>query len=137
MRKKEAIKVWQSAGLMALTSLEDEVRAQAEATGIFLMPDADPKQGKRFLQVIKAVGVERDPVAQIQQILSEALLPNSSLTPLQKRMRYRQSLITAGALLQSQDRARQCLEDEAKALDLPPLDMSWTDSLQEAHKAGS
>ncbi len=123
----EALQVWQEAGVVAWKSLRDEMIRDAESAGQAPMPRTDTSQGELFLRVIRELRSDPDPVGEIWEALSDWLRPAIDLSPIEKRLRYRQSLLAAGTLLDARERAVYALRMEAHALGLEPVDEEWID----------
>lgn len=124
---EEALQVWQQAGVFAWKSLRDQMIRDAETAGQAPMPRTDPSQGKLFLRVIRELQSDPDPIGEIWEALSDWLEPAQDLSPIEKRLRYRQSLLAAGRLLDARERAVYALRMEAQALRLEPTDSDWID----------
>ena len=122
---QEALTVWQEAGVVAWQSLREEMIRDAESAGPAPMPRKDPDQGKMFLRVITELRNDPDPVGEIWEALSDWLQPSLDLTPIEKRLRYRQSLLAAGTLLDARERAAHALRLEAQSLGLPSVEPDW------------
>lgn len=126
MRKAEALKTWQAAGLLAWNTLEPQIKAEMEATGQIPMADADPVLGR---EVVREIRRAPNPVAHIHDILIATTKDDLNLTPTQKRLRFRQNLIAAGLISGNHRSLHEYVVTEAEDLNLEPLDMKWVRDL--------
>ena len=138
-----AIRTWQAAGVTAWESLKAEVKAEAESSERLIVPDADAEMGKqvvrfmrsdRYGEPVQHVWVEmmNDPkYARLGPPIS-GLRHSDALSPTQKRLVWRQTIIAAGLIAGTYDEMHamhETLLREAEDLNLSPLDMSWTKEL--------